>query len=98
MDVSGISTKGLVFDYISGHFPVQAEGSIDRNPFCFRARGSRWSISVGRKSNGAPLWEYEEPYGAEPYAAGAMDTLEARELVLMAAEKFREYMMAHKSA
>ena len=56
-----------------GNCPVQADGFIDGAEFYFRARGQRWSMSVG----GAdvimnPDWYYEEEWGDGPFSAGWM--------------------------
>lgn len=60
---------GLVIDWIAGHCPVQAEGSVDGVPLYFRARGDRWSLSIGgRDLVGAPDWHYAEAYGTWPEA------------------------------
>lgn len=73
------TTEGLVIDIIGGNCPVQAEGTIDGQEFYFRARGMRWSLSVGgRDVVGAPDWYYEEPYGDREFAAGWMTEEEAR--------------------
>lgn len=76
-------------DWIAGNCPVQAEGKINGKPFYFRARGNRWSISIGSWT--APEWEHSEPYGDYPYAAGWMDIDVAAELIEDAAGL---YMMA----
>ena len=49
-----------------GNCPVQAEGFIDGEEFYFRARGQRWSMSIGGD------WYYEEEWGDGPFSAGWM--------------------------
>ena len=58
---------------LGGNCPVQAEGVIDGAPFYFRARGNRWSMSIGGPDVVMhPDWYYQESYGDEEYAAGWM--------------------------
>ena len=69
-----MNTKPQIdIDYIGGNCPVQAEGRVNGEEFYFRARGNRWSLSVGGDDVvGKPDWYYEEPYGKEPFDAGWM--------------------------
>lgn len=77
----------IVIDYIGGNCPVQAEGSIGDAPFYFRARGRRWSMSIGGDDPVVnPAWCYEEPYGDTEFAAGWMPQHEA---LAMMAKAFR---------
>lgn len=58
---------------LGGNCPVQAEGAVDGAPFYFRARGNRWSMSIGGDDVvRSPDWYHEEPYGEEEYVAGWM--------------------------
>lgn len=67
-----------VITSLGGNCPVQADGTIDGVPFYFRARGSRWSLSVGEHPVGDPDWFYEEQYdGGDDFAAGWMTEAEA---------------------
>lgn len=67
---------------LGGSCPVQAEGTIDGKPFYFRARGSRWSMSIGGSDVvGNPEWYYEQPYGNNPFAAGWMTEVEATKFI-----------------
>lgn len=70
--------SGIVIESLDGNCPVQGEGSADGVPFYFRARGQRWSLSLGSVvpiSN--PVWYWEEAYGDGPYDAGWMSEEEA---------------------
>ena len=67
----------IVIDYLNGNCPVQAEGTVGGKPFYFRARGSRWSLSIGGEPVGSPEWYYEQPYGKTEFAAGYMEQHEA---------------------
>ncbi len=79
----------IVIDCIGGNCPVQAEGRIGGVPFYFRARGRRWSMSIGGDDVvGEPEWYYEEPYGDTEFAAGWMPQHEA---LAMMAKAFRLY-------
>lgn len=85
-----MSDAGVLIIHLGGNCPVQAEGTVDGEPFYFRARGERWSMSVGGDDVvGAPDWYYEEPYGDRPYAAGWMSEYEARRFIEEAADRWR---------
>lgn len=77
--------------WIAGNCPVQAEGKINGKFFYFRARGNRWSISIGETRFGTS-WEHSEPYGETPYAAGWMDIDVATELIEDAAGLYEHQM------
>jgi len=62
-----------------GQCPIQAEGLVDGKPFYFRARGQRWTMSIG----GAdiilnPEWHYAEPYGDDEFAAGWINSVDVK--------------------
>lgn len=73
---------------IGGNCPVQAEGTIDDEPFYFRARGSRWFIGIGGEPDDTPDWSRERCYGNTPFAAGWMDLVTARALIYESARLF----------
>jgi hypothetical protein len=75
----------IVYSYIGGNCPVQAEGTINGEEFYFRARGQRWSVGIGGKVVSEPNWYYEEPYGEVMYDAGWMTEEEARAFIEKAA-------------
>lgn len=89
---------GIVLRYLGGNCPVQSEGTIDGEPFYFRARGEEWSIEIGGgfvledAEKGIPDtgFYYEEEWGDEPYAAGWMPDDVAREMIDKAAAVFRK--------
>jgi len=74
--------RSYQIDTIGGNCPVQAEGRIGgRTKFYFRARGDRWSMSIGgRDLIGDPDWYFEEDYGVWP-DAGWMPVEEARQKI-----------------
>lgn len=79
----------IIIKYIGGNCPVQAEGTINGQPFYFRARGDGWRIGIGGNDIvAAPDWSYEEDYGDGPYDAGWMTKDEARAFIKQSAEKF----------
>lgn len=85
-----MSEKEIRIDLIGGNCPVQAEGLIDGAPFYFRARGSRWSLSVGGANViGDPEFYHEEAYGDGPYDAGWMGQEEARAFIEKGAGLYR---------
>lgn len=88
----------LVIDTISGFCPVQAEGTIAGKPFYFRARGERWTMSIGEDPVGihdteGPGWYCECSYGAWP-DAGWMPEGEARRLIEWCAEEYQRQTKA----
>lgn len=74
----------IEIDYLGGNCPVQAEGTIDGQPFYFRARGDSWSLGIGGDPVGAPAWERDEVYGVWP-DAGWMSEQEAMAFIEAAA-------------
>ncbi|WAJ27116.1 hypothetical protein [Antarcticirhabdus aurantiaca] len=85
-----MSEQSFRIDWLGGNCPVQAEGEIDGKPFYFRARGERWSMSIGGNDVvGEPEWYYEEPYGDEDFAAGWMTEDEARAFIDRSIALFR---------
>lgn len=86
--------SGIVIDWIGGNCPVQAEGTIDRDPFYFRARGRHWSCAIGLDPDiGGSKWDCIREYGDGPYDAGWMTEEEARGFIAEAAERWREIQM-----
>lgn len=80
-----------------GNCPVQADGFIDGAEFYFRARGKRWSMSIG----GAdvildPDWYYEEEWGDGPFAAGWMPEETARSMMEKAFAKYRAVVASER--
>lgn len=74
---------------IGGNCPVQAEGAIDGKEFYFRARGQRWSMSIGGDDVVlSPKWYYEEDWGDGPYDAGWMPEDIAREKIAISAKMY----------
>ena len=90
--------ESLVIDWLGGNCPVQAEGKVDGQEFYFRARGSRWSFSVGGSDViVSPDWFYEEPYGLGPFDAGWMTEDEARAFIDKAVALYRGRTIAPSS-
>jgi len=84
----------LVIEYLGGQCPVEAGGEINGTPFYFRARGARWSMSIGlipleiccdEGDNGG--WHREEPYGKN-FEAGYMPTVEAKKIIERCAKEY----------
>lgn len=79
----------VIIDKIGGYCPVQAEGTIDGQPFHFRARHQHWLLAIGGDDPADdPEWVYEEPYGDGPSAAGYMEVDEAKQFICAAAERY----------
>jgi hypothetical protein len=80
----------IVIASLGGNCPVQAEGTINDQPFYFRARGDHWSLNIG----GAdlilnPTWHYAEDYGQWP-DAGWMSKEEAEAFIHKAAARYAD--------
>jgi hypothetical protein len=88
--------SGIVISMIGGNCPVQSEGTIDGQPYYFRARGSHISIGIGGSVVSSPNWYYEEIYGDGPFDAGWIEEDEAREFIEKAANIYRERMEEDK--
>ena len=54
---------GVVFEWIGGNCPVQAEGTFDGVPFYFRARGTSVTCEVGTE-----FWCWDGPVYDWPHA------------------------------
>ncbi|HDA7126329.1 TPA: hypothetical protein O5T86_001262 [Staphylococcus aureus] len=94
-DASVLSDPEISIGWIGGNCPVQAEGTINGEPFYFRARGERWSMSIGGDDVvGAPDWYHEEDFGETAFAAGWMSESEARGFIEKSA---RLYLSRPKS-
>lgn len=76
----------LIIDMVCGQCPVEGEGTLNGEPFYFRARGSRWTFSVGDDPVGNPRAEYCEKYSDDKFAAGWMTEVEARAFIERAAK------------
>jgi len=92
--------KGLIIRSIGGHFPVQAEGTINGTPFYFRSRHEHWSMSIGPNpidicGGYADGWHKEVVYGN---GASWMEVNEVRKLIKKCAREYiRENNMKKKS-
>ena len=85
-----MSAPVVVIDWLGGNCPVQAEGTVNGEPFYFRARGCWWSMSIGQQPVDAPNWHFEQEYGKGPYDAGWMPEDEARGFIAYAAQKWAD--------
>lgn len=84
-----MNDPGISIEYISGNCPVQSEGFIGGKPFYFRARGERWTMSIGGDDCILePEWFYEEEYGKTDYEAGWMPQHIALAMIAKAFEKY----------
>lgn len=70
-------------DMLGGNCPVQAEGTIDGDPFYFRARGEHWSMSVGNDN-----WTVSIRYSHDTFGAGWMSEEEARRFIYVGAQMY----------
>lgn len=77
---------------IGGECPVQAEGTIYRHPFYFRARGDQWSIGVGGDPVSSPIWDRREPWGLWP-EAGYMPHDVVEDYIHESAAMFRRWLL-----
>lgn len=85
----GNADTDVVIDSLGGICPVEGEGTINGQPFYFRARGGRWSLAVGGTDPVVdPAWTYSEPYGDWADAAGFMTEDEALRFIVAAAVRY----------
>jgi hypothetical protein len=81
--------ENVVIDWLHGFCPVQAEGTVDRIKFYFRARGTQWRIGIGGDVVAEPDWGYGEPYGNAPFDVGWMPEDEALRFIEKAVALYR---------
>ncbi|MHA6345950.1 hypothetical protein [Roseivivax sp. CAU 1761] len=83
--------EGVEIEFLGTFCPVQAEGSVNGRPLYFRARGTQWSLGIGKDPILAPDWRCRIPYeGDGPYAAGWIDQDEALKFISQAVTWWRE--------
>ncbi len=99
----------VVIDNIGGNCPVQAEGTVNGEPFYFRARGGHWSMSIGGSDVvGSPKWYLQAPYkdpnptphpivGAMHFAAGWMPVEAAESFIYTAAHMWHRERTRYRS-
>jgi hypothetical protein len=75
---------------VDGNCPVQAEGFVGKKPFYFRARGDRWSLSIGDHPIDNPEWKFGDQYGDGPYDAGWMPVYEVLQKIGEAIGRYAE--------
>lgn len=81
----------LKISYLGGNCPVQGKGTIDEEPFYFRARWGQWSMSIGGEDVvGNPRWYRVRDYGTDFASAGWMEESEARDFIEQCAKDFSE--------
>ena len=84
-----MSEPEIVIETYGGNCPVQADGTVNGKPFYFRARGQRWSMSIGGDDViGKPEWYHQEAYGDTEFAAGWMEWEEALTFLRKAAAMY----------
>ncbi|RVT96202.1 hypothetical protein EOD42_13885 [Rhodovarius crocodyli] len=79
---------GIIIETLAGQCPVEAEGTIDGEPFYFRSRGAHWTLGIGGEVIGDPRWQYREPYGTWP-DAGYITEEQARRFIAEGAARYR---------
>ena len=87
-----LRSRGVDVATSGGNCPLQIEGRVDDiYHFYFRARGSRWTLTIGLRQTygGNGNWFYWEPYGIE-YEAGWMSEERGLWLLLSAVMFFRD--------
>jgi hypothetical protein len=78
----------VLFEYLAGQCPVQAEGTVDGVPFYFRSRGKRWSFTVGGGYGHPNTWSYAEDYGTR-YEAGWITQRQALAFIATGVAQYR---------
>ena len=72
---------GLQAEVTCGSCPLQIEGTIDGEPFYFRARDRQWYMGLGGDPINEPAWQMGGPWGDGPTAAGWMPVETGRAIV-----------------
>jgi hypothetical protein len=81
------TVSDVIITSLGGNCPVQGYGTIDGQPFYFRARWDSWRLNIGGDDVVAkPAWSCSEDYGDGPYDAGWMTQEEAIGFIRRAAE------------
>lgn len=95
-DAPKTTTPAIVIEWLGGNCPVQAEGTINGQPFYFRARGDSWSLEVGKpgasdyvSAEWETVWEHAEWFGQWP-DAGWMAPEQAEGFLRQAAARYAE--------
>jgi hypothetical protein len=88
----------VVIDALGGVCPVQAEGTVDSEPFYFRARGQRWTMSIGGDVLDCADWRSGAPRGEGEYDAGWMSHDEAWEIIHREADLYLRGFFAGTTA
>ena len=95
-----MSEHSIVFDYLGGLAPVQAEGTVAGRPFYFRSRYEHWTFSVSEHDDVSPVeidsvesgkahgFFRQGQYGTDPFEASYMPEEEARRIIAACAEEY----------
>jgi hypothetical protein len=88
--IERFAVTGAVLESIGGNCPVQAEGTVDGQPFYFRARGDAWEFWVGAEADWFTdrAFVIERDYGTWP-DAGWMPQHEALGFMVEAIAAYR---------
>ena len=84
-----LKSVGATVSMMGGQCPFQAEGTIDGEPFYFRARGAHWRMGIGGDPVSSPAWSVEGEYGTS-FEAGWMTAVEAASFMRDAVSQWRE--------
>ena len=83
--------EGLEAEVTSGAQPLQIEGTIDNEPFVFRARGQHWTMAIGGDPANEPKWQMGDAWGYKPDAADRMPEDVGRAIVERCCTVWRTY-------
>lgn len=77
--MSKMAGPDVQIDWVGGHCPVNAEGTVDGKPFFFKARGRHWSMGIGGADPELePDWSMREEWPGGQFDAGWMTEDDAR--------------------
>lgn len=79
----------MKIDYIGGHCPIEAEGTIGKKRFLFTARWFKWKFVVGVDVH-KPDWQHIEEWPDINRTAGEITVTEAEALIRRAARLYVE--------
>jgi len=94
-NVEGLS--GVTILCLGGNCPVQAEGTVDGQPFYFRSRGDSWQFHVGPEEDWftGKEWWVDHEFGEWP-SAGWITDEEAKALIAQGVAEYRKHLQGEQ--
>lgn len=89
----------IKIDYIGGVCPIQAEGTINGEPFYFRSRHQHWSLCIGENASLGSYSKLNKYYkkakwGEGLHSAGFMNIKDAKTIIK---DTINDYLKSDRS-